>query len=116
GLRLLGNRPQARRLGEGDVPQAVRDRDELSTDEPVPDSDDDQEVQHAIPVRSDWVVAEEPVGLAASFRPVEPVSGWPAIQLGAPARGTDAALAGACGRDDVWTGRHNKDGKICARI
>ena len=31
-------------------------------------------------------------------------------------RGTDAALAGACGRNDVWTGRHNSNGKRYARI
>ena len=30
--------------------------------------------------------------------------------------GTDAALAGACGRNDVWTGRHNSNGKRYARI
>ena len=116
GVRLLGDRPQAGGLGEGHVPQAVRDRDELSADEPVPDPDDDQEVQRAVPVRGDRVVAEEPVGVAALFRPVEPAAGRPAIQLGPPARGADADLAGAGRRDDVWTGRHNTNGKICARI
>ena len=33
--------------------ETVRDRDELSADEPVPDSDDDEEVQRAVPVRGD---------------------------------------------------------------
>ena len=107
---------QAGRLGEGDVPETVRDRDELSADEPVPDSDDDEEVQRAVPVRGDRLVAEEPVGLASSLRPVEPTAGWSTVQLGSPARGTDAALAGACGRNDVWTGRHNSNGKRYARI
>ena len=106
----------AGRLGEGDVPETVRDRDELSADEPVPDSDDDEEVQRAVPVRGDRLVAEEPVGLASSLRPVEPTAGWSTVQLGSPARGTDAALAGACGRNDVWTGRHNSNGKRYARI
>ena len=116
GLRVLGDHPQAGRLGEGDVPETVRDRDELSADEPVPDSDDDEEVQRAVPVRGDRLVAEEPVGLASSLRPVEPTAGWSTVQLGSPARGTDAALAGACGRNDVWTGRHNSNGKRYARI
>ena len=35
---------------------------------------------------------------------VEPTAGWSTVQLGSPASGTDAALAGACGRNDVWTG------------
>ena len=39
GLRVLGDHPQAGRLGEGDVPETVRDRNELSADEPVPDSE-----------------------------------------------------------------------------
>ena len=76
GLRVLGDHPQAGRLGEGDVPETVRDRDELSADEPVPDSDDDEEVQRAVPVRGDRLVAEEPVGMASSLRPVEPTAGW----------------------------------------
>ena len=86
GLRVLGDHPQAGRLGEGDVPETVRDRDELSADEPVPDSDDDEEVQRAVPVRGDRLVAEEPVGLASSLRPVEPTAGWSTVQLGSPAR------------------------------
>ena len=61
-------------------------------------------------------LCEEPVGLASSLRPVEPTAGWSTVQLGSPARGTDAALAGACGRNDVWTGRHNSNGKRYARI
>ena len=48
---------------------------ELPADEPVPDSDDDQEVQRAVPLRGDRTVAEEPVGVAALLRPVEPAAG-----------------------------------------
>ena len=41
-LRLLGDRPQAVRLGQGHLPEPVRDRDQLSPNEPVSDSDDDE--------------------------------------------------------------------------
>ena len=99
GLRVLGDHPQAGRLGEGDVPETVRDRDELSADEPVPDSDDDEEVQRAVPVRGDRLVAEEPVGLASSLRPVEPTAGWSTVQLGSP------AWNGCCFGWSVWPKR-----------
>ena len=111
GVCLLGDHSQARGLGQADLPQAVRDRDQLPADEPVPDSDDDQEVQRAVPLRGDRTVAEEPVGVAASLRPVEPAAGLPAVQLGSPAGGADAALAGAGGRGDVWTDSHGNNRK-----
>ena len=60
-----GITPQRRGLGQADLSQAVRDRDRLPADEPAPDSDDDQEVQRAVPLRGDRTVAEEPVGVAA---------------------------------------------------
>ena len=49
----------------------------ISADGRVPDSDDDEEVQRAVPVvvamglllRNLW-------GLASSLRPVEPTAGW----------------------------------------
>ncbi len=80
------------------------------------DSDDDQEVSRAVLVRGDRVVAEEPVGVAASFRAVEPAAWVSEVQLGAPACGTDAALAGGSRQDDVWTGRHGSNRKTYTRI
>src|SRR5439155_7455730 len=87
------------------------DRDRLPADEPVPDSDDDQEVQRAVLVRGDWSVAEEPVGVVALLRPLEPAAGLPTVQLGSAAGGADAALAGGGGRGDVWTGCHGNNRK-----
>ena len=65
GVRLLGDRPEAGGLGEGHVPAAVRDRDELSSNEPMSHPHDDQEVPCAVLLCGDRVVAEEPVGVAA---------------------------------------------------
>src|SRR4029079_1362515 len=56
-LCLLGDASPAIRLGQGGLPAAVRDRDELSADEPVPDPDDDGTVRGAVPVRGAGVVA-----------------------------------------------------------
>ncbi len=103
---------EARGLGEGDVPEAVRDRDQLSADEPVPDPDDHEKVQRAVLVRGDRASAQEPVGMAASFRAVEPATRPSPVQLGSSASGKHAALAGACGRDAVWTGRQNNNRKM----
>src|SRR5271157_5338007 len=114
GVCLLGDNAEARGLGEGHVPEAVRDRDQLSADEPMPDPDDNKEVQRAVLVRGDRASAEEPVGVAASFRAVEPATRPSPVQLGSSASGKDAALAGACGRDAVWTGRQNYNRKIYA--
>ena len=111
GVCLLGDHSPARGLGQADLSQAVRDRDRLPADEPVPDSDDDQEVQRAVLLRGDRTVAEEPVGVAALLRPVEPAAGLPALQLGSPAGGADAALAGTGGRGDVWTDSHRNNRK-----
>ena len=111
GVCLLGDHSPARGLGQADLSEAVRDRDRLPADEPVPDSDDDQEVQRAVPLRGDRTVAEEPVGVAALLRPVEPAAGLPALQLGSPAGGADAALAGTGGRGDVWTDSHRNNRK-----
>ena len=44
-------------------------------------------------------------------RPVEPAAGLPAPQLGSPAGGADAALAGTGGRGDVWTDSHRNNRK-----
>ncbi len=63
-----GITPKRGGLGQADLPQAVRDRDQLPADERVPDSDDDQEVQRAVPLRGDRAAAEEPVGVVASRR------------------------------------------------
>ena len=70
-----------------------------------------KEVQRAVPLRGDRTVAEEPVGVAALLRPVEPAAGLPALQLGSPAGGADAALAGTGGREDVWTDSHRNNRK-----
>src|SRR5271157_5681855 len=56
GVCLLGDHSPARGLGQADLSEAVRDRDRLPADEPVPDSDDDQEVQRAVPLRGDRTV------------------------------------------------------------
>src|SRR5262249_60639174 len=81
-----GMTPQAGGLGQADLPQAVRDRDQLPADEPVPDSDDDQAVQRAVPLHNDRAAAAEPVGVVASRGPVEPAAGLPAVHMGAPGR------------------------------
>ena len=111
GVCLLGDHSPARGLDQADLSEAVRDRDRLPAGEPVPDSDDDQEVQRAVPLRGDRTVAEEPVGVAALLRPVEPAAGLPALQLGSPAGGADAALAGAGGCGDVWADSHDNNRK-----
>jgi hypothetical protein len=90
------------RLGQGGVPASVRDRDELSADEPVPDPHDDEPVRGAVPVRGDRVVASEPVGLAASRRALHPASGRRGDPPGAPAAADDAAVALRGSRRDVW--------------
>ena len=73
-LRLLGHRPQAVRLGQGHLPEPIRGRDQLSPDEPVSDSDDDDAVRSAVLVRGDRVPDAEPVGVAPLCGPVEPPS------------------------------------------
>src|SRR5262249_34089079 len=93
-----------------------RDRDQLPADEPVPDPDDDEEVQRTVLLRGDRVAAAEPVGMAASRRPVDPAAGVPAVQLGAAAGGADAAVAGACGRGLIWSGPHGSDRKIYTSV
>src|SRR5262249_53749946 len=116
GVRLLGDQSQAGGLGQDDLSQAVRDRDQLPADEPVPDPDDDEEVQRTVLLRGDRVAAAEPVGMAASRRPVDPAAGVPAVQLGAAAGGADAAVAGACGRGLIWSGPHGSDRKIYTSV
>src|SRR4051794_4080631 len=110
GVRLLGDRSEAGGLGEGHVPAAVRDRDEFSSNEPMPNPHDDQEVPCAVLLCGDRVVAEEPVGVASLLRAVEPASRVSEVQLGPPTGGTHADLAGRDRQEHLWT--NGTDGAV----
>ena len=60
--------PKRCRLGQGHLPEPIRGRDELSPDEPVSDSDDDDAVRSAVLVRGDRVPDAEPVGAGSIMR------------------------------------------------
>ena len=49
GYMPTGGSPPSGWMGEADLSQAIRHRDQLPADEPGPDPDDDQEVQRAVP-------------------------------------------------------------------
>ena len=78
-LCLLGDPSETVRLGQRDVPASVRDRDQLSPNEPMPDSDDDGTVRGTVLVRGDRVLAAGPVGLASSRGALPPSSRWTRI-------------------------------------
>jgi hypothetical protein len=115
-LCLLGAAPEAVRLGQGDLSKALRDRDQLSSDEPVPDSHDLEAFRGAVLVCGDRAVVAEPVGLAASRRALPPASRCCRTPSGAPAAEDDVALALRSGRRDVWACEHNLDRKAVATI
>jgi hypothetical protein len=114
-LCLRGDRSAAVRLGQGDVPAEVRDRDQLSSDEPVSDPDDDDAVRGAVPVRGDRIVASELVDLAASRRALPAASRRRRTAPGAAAVEDDAAVALRGGRRDVWPGEDTIDRKTFAK-
>ena len=61
-------------IGSRTPTEPIRDRDQLSPDEPGSDSDDDAAVRSAVLVRGVGVPYAEPVGVAPLCGPVEPPS------------------------------------------
>src|SRR4051794_38535814 len=114
-LRLLGDQPQAVRLGQGHLPEPIRDRGQLSTDEPMSDSDDDVAVCGAVLVRGDRVPDAEPMGMAPLCGPVEPPSRWSEVSPGSAPVADDAALAPGGGVHNVQARRDSIVRKNCAR-
>lgn len=91
GRRLLGPQSEAVRLSGTSVPDRLRDRDQRSSDESVPDPDDVQAIRGAVTPQGDRVLAAQTVGMAASHGPLEAAAWWVRASTEESVFGDDAA-------------------------
>ena len=101
------------RLGVRDLPAAVRDRDELSTDARGPDRNDHPSAGRAVALRGDRASAAEPVGVVALYTPGDAAPGRSRDPVGAAALGDAAAVVASCGRGGPRGARRHLHRKGC---
>src|SRR5512135_3086441 len=111
GLRLLGGDGSLLRVGAGDVPVAVRDREQLPADEPGAWPDVDAAAGAAAVVCGGGIGAAQPVGVAALRGAVDATPRRAGDPAGAAAAADDVALAAPGDRRGVRDDRRHADGK-----
>ena len=104
GVRLPGAAAVEHEVGARDVPEALRDRDELPADAPGQGADVYAEPAGEATAGGHSAGAAQRVGVAALRGPLDAPAGWPEVQLGQADAGDDAAVAASPGGGGTGSG------------